>query len=41
VLIEVTEARPVISPAYDDGTISEPDMVRMFQARFAKVHPPG
>jgi hypothetical protein len=38
VLIEVREARPVVSPAYDDGLVSEADMARRFRARFAQLH---
>jgi uncharacterized protein len=38
VLIEVREARPVVSPAYEDGLVSEADMVRTFRARFAQLH---
>jgi hypothetical protein len=38
VLIEVRDARPVVSPAYDDGTVTEADMVRTFRARFAELH---
>ncbi len=41
VLIEVREARPLVSPAYDDGTVSEADMVRTFRARFARLHGPA
>jgi predicted pyridoxine 5'-phosphate oxidase superfamily flavin-nucleotide-binding protein len=41
VLVEVTEARPVVSPAYDDGGVTEADMVRIFRDRFAALHPPG
>ena len=33
VIIEVREARAVVSPAYDDGTLSEADMIRRFRAR--------
>jgi uncharacterized protein len=40
VLIEVAQAVAVISPAYDDGAISEPEMVKIFQSRFARLHPP-
>jgi predicted pyridoxine 5'-phosphate oxidase superfamily flavin-nucleotide-binding protein len=40
VLIEVLEARAIVSPAYDDGDVSELDVVRIFQARFAQLHPP-
>jgi uncharacterized protein len=38
VVVEVREARPVVSPAYDDGVATERDMVRTFQARFARLH---
>ena len=33
VVIEVHEARPLVSPAYDDGAITEADMIRIFRAR--------
>jgi hypothetical protein len=38
VVIEVREARAVVSPAYDDGIATEADMVRTFQTRFARLH---
>jgi predicted pyridoxine 5'-phosphate oxidase superfamily flavin-nucleotide-binding protein len=38
VVIEVREARAVVSPAYDDGVLSEADMIRTFQARFTRLH---
>jgi predicted pyridoxine 5'-phosphate oxidase superfamily flavin-nucleotide-binding protein len=38
VVIEVRQARAVVSPAYDDGTTTESDMIRIFQARFARLH---
>ena len=38
VVIEVRQARPLISPAYDDGTTTETDMLRIFRARFARLH---
>ena len=38
VVIEVRQARPLVSPAYDDGTTSEAEMVRIFEARFARLH---
>lgn len=38
VVIEVREARAVVSPAYDDGVATEADMIRMFQTRFARLH---
>ena len=38
VVIEVHEARGVVSPAYDDGTLSEADVIRTFRARFAGLH---
>jgi predicted pyridoxine 5'-phosphate oxidase superfamily flavin-nucleotide-binding protein len=34
VVIEVREARELVSPAYDDGSISEAEMVELFRARF-------
>ena len=40
VVIEVREARPVISPSYDDGKTSEAEIVRVFQARYAALHSP-
>ena len=33
VVVEVREARPLVSPAYDDGTITEEEMVRRYRAR--------
>jgi uncharacterized protein len=38
VVIEVTEARPLISPAYDDGVLTEAEMIRLHQDRFARLH---
>jgi uncharacterized protein len=38
VVIEVQEARGLVSPAYDDGTTTEADMIRRFQERFARLH---
>jgi len=38
VVIEVREARPLVSPAYDDGSLTEADLVRTFRARFAELH---
>jgi uncharacterized protein len=38
VVIEVREARAVVSPAYDDGITTEADMIRTFQTRFAQLH---
>jgi predicted pyridoxine 5'-phosphate oxidase superfamily flavin-nucleotide-binding protein len=38
VVIEVRDARAVVSPAYDDGTATETDMIRTFQTRFARLH---
>ncbi len=38
VVIDVHEARPVVSPAYDEGSISEAEMIRIFQRRFAELH---
>jgi predicted pyridoxine 5'-phosphate oxidase superfamily flavin-nucleotide-binding protein len=33
VVIEVREARPVVSPAYDDGTVTEDEIVRLYRDR--------
>jgi predicted pyridoxine 5'-phosphate oxidase superfamily flavin-nucleotide-binding protein len=33
VVIEVREARPLLSPLYDDGAVTEADVVRIFRAR--------
>lgn len=35
VVIEVQEARTVVSPVYDDGALTEADVVRRFRARLA------
>ena len=41
VVVEVREARPVVSPVYDGSAVSEAEIVRTFQARFARLHPPA
>ncbi len=38
VVIEVHRAEPLISPAYDDGTATEADIVEIHRARFARLH---
>ena len=38
VVIEVQRAEAVISPAYDDGTITEAELMRANQERFARLH---
>jgi predicted pyridoxine 5'-phosphate oxidase superfamily flavin-nucleotide-binding protein len=38
VVIEVREARPLVSPAYDEGIVTEAEMIRTFQTRFAQLH---
>jgi predicted pyridoxine 5'-phosphate oxidase superfamily flavin-nucleotide-binding protein len=38
VTIEVREARALVSPAYDDGDLSEADVIRTFRARLAGLH---
>jgi uncharacterized protein len=38
VVIEVRHAAPLISPAYEDGTTTEADMVQAHHARFARLH---
>jgi len=39
VLVEVRAAAAVTSPAYDDGTLSEAEVVATHAARFAALHP--
>jgi predicted pyridoxine 5'-phosphate oxidase superfamily flavin-nucleotide-binding protein len=39
VVIEVVEARAIVSPAYDGGEIGEAEMIRTFRSRFARLHP--
>ena len=41
VVIEVREARAVVSPVYDDGIVTEADVSRTFQSRFARLHEPA
>jgi uncharacterized protein len=38
VVIEVQKASELVSPAYDDGTTTEEDVMKRFQARFARLH---
>ena len=38
VVIEVQRASAVVSPAYDDGTMTEADVRAIHQARFADLH---
>ena len=38
VVIEVREASELVSPAYDDGTTTEAEVIRRFQTRFARLH---
>jgi predicted pyridoxine 5'-phosphate oxidase superfamily flavin-nucleotide-binding protein len=38
VVIEVQQAQPLVSPAYDDGAKTEADLVRIFEDRFARLH---
>jgi uncharacterized protein len=38
VVIEVREARAVVSPAYDEGAVSEADMIGIHRARFDGLH---
>ena len=38
VVIEVHHAAPLISPAYDDGQMTEADMLNTHRARFAQLH---
>jgi uncharacterized protein len=36
VVIEVREARPIVSPIYDNGNVTEAEVVQAFRARFAQ-----
>src|SRR5947199_6702188 len=38
VVVEVREARAISSPAYDDGSMTEADIVAIFKERFANLH---
>jgi hypothetical protein len=38
VVVEVREARALSSPAYDDGSLTEDEVVAIFRARFADLH---
>ena len=38
VVIEVQRAEPLISPAYDDGTTTEADILEIHRGRFAGLH---
>jgi uncharacterized protein len=38
VVIQIHEARPLVSPAYDDGAITEAEMIRLFRARLSGIH---
>jgi hypothetical protein len=37
VVVEVREARPLVSPVYDDGTVSEAEVVQIYRERLAAV----
>ncbi len=41
VVIEVREARPIISQVYDDRSMSEAEVIRIHQARYARLYPPA
>lgn len=36
VVVEVREARPLVSPVYDDGSMTEDDVARIWRARFSE-----
>ena len=38
VVIEVRQAAPLVSPAYDDGTLTEHDVRALHTARFARLN---
>lgn len=37
VVIEVREARPLVSPVYDDGAVSEDEVVELYRARLTST----
>src|SRR5262249_32287476 len=39
VIVRVTEVHPLVSPAYDDDTTTEADVVARWRAHFAALHP--
>jgi hypothetical protein len=39
VVIEIREASPLVSPAYDDGSRTEAEIVEVWRARFTHLHP--
>lgn len=39
VVIEVRAAHALVSPAYDDGAKEEEEIVKLWQARFERLHP--
>ena len=41
VVIEVREARALVSPAHDDGITTEADVISTHRARFARLHGDG
>jgi predicted pyridoxine 5'-phosphate oxidase superfamily flavin-nucleotide-binding protein len=41
VVIEIRHAAPLVSPAYDDGTLTEDDVRALHTARFARLHETG
>ena len=38
VVIEVREAARLVSPVYDDGTLSEAEVIETYRERFARLH---
>ena len=38
VVVEVREARALVSPVYDDGMATEAEVIQTFRARFARLH---
>ena len=35
-VIEVREARPLVSPVYDDGSVTEPEVAEIYRERFTR-----
>jgi uncharacterized protein len=36
VVVEVREARPLVSPVYDEGSVSEEEVIALYRERFAR-----
>lgn len=41
VVVEVREAKELVSPAYDGGAITEGEMISLYQSHYARLHERG